>query len=372
MVDNPAFPTYPNAPSSANISAGLASAYAAQTLLGVGGAVALLIVLFMAVTSCASAELIAVSSLLTFDVYQRYIKPSAKPKNLIFVSHCMIIVFGLVMALFACIWNAIGIDLGWLFLVMGLIIGGAVFPVAFTICWRGQSALGAISGAVVGLAAGLIAWLVTAKQYFGDISVASTGMEYSTLAGNLAAIMTGLIVTSVISLIKPQNFDWEITRAINAIPASDGMTTVVAGVKDPSHHTDPTLVNDSDKEKDDEAATSAPVTPPNEELPTRLHEDKEHQIDETLEDHPSSLQGTYKLALIASFLMTFIMDFLIPMPMFFSHYIFSRGFFTGWVIITFIWVFCSVGISVILPVWETAGFFKNLVKEVGKDLRRKK
>lgn len=126
-MDNPAFPTYPDVPSSSNISAGLASAYAAQTLLGKGGAVALLIVLFMAVTSCASAELIAVSSLLTFDVYQRYIKPSATPTNLIFISHCMICVFGLTMAIFACIWQAIGIDLGWLFLVMGMFSSSHLF-----------------------------------------------------------------------------------------------------------------------------------------------------------------------------------------------------------------------------------------------------
>ena len=116
LIDNPRFPTYPNPPTSSEISSGLAAAYAAQTLLGQGGAVALLIVLFMAVTSCASAELIAVSSLLTFDVYKAYIQPKATPKQLILVSHIMICVFGLTMAVFACIWNAASIDLGWLFL----------------------------------------------------------------------------------------------------------------------------------------------------------------------------------------------------------------------------------------------------------------
>jgi Na+/proline symporter len=85
LTDNPKFPTYPNPPTSSEISSGLAAAYAAQTLLGQGGAVALLIVLFMAVTSCASAELIAVSSLLTFDVYKTYIQPKATPKQLILV-----------------------------------------------------------------------------------------------------------------------------------------------------------------------------------------------------------------------------------------------------------------------------------------------
>jgi urea-proton symporter len=72
-------------------------------LLGKGGAVALLIVLFVTVTSCASAELIAVSSLLTFDVYETYVEPKATPSQLIFVSHVTICVFSLKMAVFACI-----------------------------------------------------------------------------------------------------------------------------------------------------------------------------------------------------------------------------------------------------------------------------
>jgi urea-proton symporter len=37
----------------------------------------MLLLLFMAVTSSTSAELIAVSSLLTFDIYKTYLKPSA-------------------------------------------------------------------------------------------------------------------------------------------------------------------------------------------------------------------------------------------------------------------------------------------------------
>lgn len=116
LTDHPRFPTYPNIPTHSEVSSGLTAAYAASALLGQGGAVALLVVLFMAVTSCASAELIAVSSLLTFDVYKAYMKPQATPKQLIFVSHLMICVFGVTMAVFASIWNLASIDLGWLFL----------------------------------------------------------------------------------------------------------------------------------------------------------------------------------------------------------------------------------------------------------------
>lgn len=69
------FPTYPDPLSAAQNGAGLSSPAAAIALLGKGGAVLMLILLFMAVTSSTSAELIAVSSLLTFDVYKTYFKP---------------------------------------------------------------------------------------------------------------------------------------------------------------------------------------------------------------------------------------------------------------------------------------------------------
>lgn len=56
--------------SAADVSAGLPAPSAAAALLGKGGAAALLVVLFLAVTSATSAELIAVSSILTFDIYK--------------------------------------------------------------------------------------------------------------------------------------------------------------------------------------------------------------------------------------------------------------------------------------------------------------
>ncbi|KAF2736610.1 solute symporter family transporter [Polyplosphaeria fusca] len=367
LTDNPRFPTYPNPPTSGEISSGLAAAYAASALLGQSGAVALLIVLFMAVTSCASAELIAVSSLLTFDVYKAYMQPNATPEQLIFVSHVMICVFGLTMSVFACIWNAASIDLGWLFLVMGLLIGGAVFPTAFAITWKGQTRLAAISGCLLGLAAGLTAWLATAKHYYGEITVATTGNEYPTLAGNLAAIMTGLIVSVSISLIKPDNFDWEITRAINALPVTTG-TSPDGASSTPTPSTRP-MSDSDDKKTMDEAPIERALAAP---TPQTGEEEKAMHISIAPQDHPSALRSAFKLACISSFVITFILDFLIPMPMFFSHYIFSKGFFTGWVIISFIWVFCSSFISCVLPIWETRTFFGELWRSIVKDLRKKK
>ena len=54
----------------ADISAGLPAPSAAAALLGKSGAAAMLVLLFLAVTSATSAELIAVSAVLTYDVYK--------------------------------------------------------------------------------------------------------------------------------------------------------------------------------------------------------------------------------------------------------------------------------------------------------------
>jgi urea-proton symporter len=55
--------------------------------------------------------------------------------------------------------------------------------------------------------------------------------------------------------------------------------------------------------------------------------------DSVLEESPRQLRAALKVAIIASIVIPFIMDFLVPIPMFLSHYIFSKAFFTAWVVI---------------------------------------
>jgi hypothetical protein len=246
---------------------------------------------------------------------------------------------------------------------MGLLIGGAVFPTAFTITWRKQTRAGAISGCLGGLAAGLTAWLTTAKHYYGEITVETTGLSYPTLAGNLASIMTGLIVTVVISLIKPDNFDWEVTRAINAI-VTDG--TAQDGAATPRDASTPELSDAGEKKDFTTASAVPPATAPPSDLPEHLAPTTKE------EDDPKTLRRAFKLACISAFVMTFILDFLLPMPMFFSGYIFSKGFFTGWVVVSFIWVFASSAISCLLPIWETRGSFGKFARKVTADFGGKK
>lgn len=253
---------------------------------------------------------------------------------------------------------------GWLFLVMGLLIGGAVAPVAFSITWSKQSRAAAISGSLCGLAAGLIAWLVEAQVYYGEITLASTGSNYATLAGCLAALMTGLIVSVVVTLIKPDNYDWASTRAINAEHAD---LTGVAPIP-----TKPQTESHPDEKDINSASTSPDSTGPGTPEESDIEVQRTTSRDAAIEDDPSQLRSAFKLACIASIVLPFIMDFLIPIPMFLSHYIFSRGFFTGWIVVSFIWVFSSTFISVVLPIWETRSFFRVLYTKILADLRNRR
>jgi Na+/proline symporter len=115
----------------------------------------------MAVTSAMSAELIAVSSIFTYDFYQTYINPHATGKQLINMSHVMVVGFALAMAAWSTGLHYIGISMGYLYLLMGVIISAAVLPATLTLMWSKQNWWAATLTPPLGFACALIAWLVT-------------------------------------------------------------------------------------------------------------------------------------------------------------------------------------------------------------------
>lgn len=88
----------------------------------------------------------------------------------------MVAVWAVVMSCVASLWNAIGISLNWLFLFSGTLFTGAVGPIIFSVVWRQQTRAAAIGGAIGGMFIGIICWLLVAKQYYGELTIESTGM----------------------------------------------------------------------------------------------------------------------------------------------------------------------------------------------------
>ena len=124
------------------INNGLVAPTAASSILGDIGAVLLLTMLFTAVTSAGSAELVAVSSLVTYDIFRTYVKPSSSGRELMRVSNMTIIAFGLGMGLLASILLQIGASLQYMYLAMGILIGSVVIPISLSVVWNKTNKVG--------------------------------------------------------------------------------------------------------------------------------------------------------------------------------------------------------------------------------------
>lgn len=210
LESNPRFPTFPNRMTEAEISAGLALPYAAVALLGKGGAAATLILIFLAVTSAFNSELVATSSIFTYDIYRTYFNPAASGKRLIYMSHVCMVLYALVICGISIGLYYNGISMGYLYLLMGVLISAAVIPATLTLLWSGQNRWAATISPILGAACAIIAWLVTAKKTCGVLDVECTGSNDPMLAGNVTALLSPVVFIPVLTLVFGlDRYDWK-------------------------------------------------------------------------------------------------------------------------------------------------------------------
>jgi len=202
----PSFPTYPQALSAEQIGAGLSAPAVSVALLGGGGGALLLLLLFMAVTSSTSAELVAVSSLVTFEVYKAYIKPQATSAELVRSSHYAIIAYSLVLASFCSLANGVHLNLTWLLTVGGIFTGGASFPVGLNLFWPRVSTVGTVASCWISGALAITTWLVTTYKRSGEITVLTTGIPQNAISGAIVSWLGGLVSAVVLTIIFPWQY----------------------------------------------------------------------------------------------------------------------------------------------------------------------
>jgi Na+/proline symporter len=199
----------------------------------------MIIMLFMAITSTGSAECIAVSSLVAYDIYREYINPKATGADILRVSRITIIVYGVIQGCLAALLQNLGIGIGWMYNFMGIMIGSAVWPVAMLVLDSRVSAAGAMSGAIVGNIGSVIAWIVVAAtENDGTVcggdncDVDTLGTLKPQLAGNVTALLLSALVCSIVSACKPQNFDWKVfVEKISLIDDDGGAVSLPRGLK---------------------------------------------------------------------------------------------------------------------------------------------
>ena len=294
------------------VQLGLTVPAAASVMMGEIGAIMVLVMLFMAVTSAGSAELIAVSSLITYDIYRTYKNPTASGKQLLKVSRGAIVGFGLGMGGLAVVLLGMGLSLGFVYLAMGILIGSAVIPIALSITWSKTTRAGAVSGALIGVCLSLITWTgVAASEADGVVDIASLGGAFPMLYGNVVAILSSGLICVVVSLAQRKTYDWKLMKAEMKLVDEDITGEVAAQIA---------------KAEQDEA----------------------------------TLKKAYKFSLKGGGILTLICVVAWPMPLYFSGYVFDIAFYGFWVGIAIVWVsvasFCIIGI----PIIEAAQGFKKV------------
>ncbi|AGO10495.1 AaceriABR043Wp [[Ashbya] aceris (nom. inval.)] len=336
----PSFPNYPERLSPEQVNAGLVLPVAAFNLLGKGGAMAALLMVFMAVTSAMSAELIAVSTIFTYDIYRGYVNPNAPGKRLIVTSHAACVIFGVAMSALSVGLYYAGISLGYLYEVMGIIISSAVLPSALTLFWSKQNIYAVTIAPLVGTSLAVISWLVCTKALYGSITVENTYKDYPMLTGNLVALLSpALLIPLLTYALGSENFDWvamktnilRVDETDELLDADKELARVVTRelFESPSVH--------SVNEKEEVIRSAEPKS--------------QHEMSRELEEE-RILKRASKLATILCCL--FILSFLVlwPVPMYGTGYIFSKGFFIAWVSVLTLWIFCTGFAVCIYPLWE--------------------
>ena len=296
------------------VQMGLVVPAAATALMGEVGAILVLTMLFMAVTSAGSAELIAVSSIITYDIYRTYKNPNATGKQLLRVSRMSIVGFGFGMGGLAVVLLHMGLSLGFVYLAMGIIIGAAVVPIALTILWKRTNRVAATAGTVIGFMIAVTTWVMVAAslpEYGGEISLASLGHNYSMLFANIAGIVSGGLIAILGSLATKSTFDWKDLK--------DKITLVEMSTADSA----------------------------------KLVEDEE------------TLKKAFKFSVRGGGIMTLILIVAWPLPLIATNYVFDIMSYSIWVGISILWVSIAAAIIIFLPLIEAR-------KGIGQVLRGKK
>jgi Na+/proline symporter len=209
--------------SAAQVSAGLVGPAAAIALMGKAGAGLMVVLLFMATTSSTSAESIAASSLITFDIYKAYINPKASTRLLFWVSVFGLVIYGTLLAAISCIFHSVGISLNWLIKILGCLLGGGALPMVCILLWDRTSTFAVIVSPIIGLATGLTSWMVATKMRSGTINITTTSDVWSSLTGDCVSLGMGAVSMVIFTFLVPNKKKLVIIEASEEVD-SEGNT----------------------------------------------------------------------------------------------------------------------------------------------------
>jgi len=187
---------------------------------------------------------------------------------------------------------------------------------ACTLFWKMQSKWAFIFGTTLSTCAALGIWIgYTYHQSGGYVNLTTLSTNEALAAGNISAIGVPLLLVPLITFIKPDNFDFSLFKLIKQV--------------------DDTSFDETHGLHDSKSAASRTA----DEI---KNEEAQDQI--LLRARPIAI------GVSLAFLIFYLI--LVPLPIYGTNYIFSRNFFTGWIVVTFLWAWFAALVIIFLPLWE--------------------
>ena len=340
--------------------------YVLKALIGSKGIIGFFFLLFMALTSTVSSSMIAVSSILSYDLYKTYLNPKVTDKKLVRVSHITVVIHGVFITGISIAMNYGGANMTWINYLRPIISCPGIIPLILTLFWSRQTRLAAIVSPILGFFTGLAVWLASAKSLVGAVDIAATSDEYPALYAAIASLFSPALYSVILSLYKPDKFDW---REYLRIELQDE-----AKLHADSDSSSPNESGDENGESfknAEDTVKSVNSTPPSDPVHSKTS-DGIDVIDEkvstpqsiavekqSLDDiqHPfdqQTLRELYrwlKIAVIMFVVIVLVTFVAWPLPLY-RDYIFTKSFFSGWVTVSIIWQFGAFAAVVIYPLYD--------------------
>lgn len=342
----PGFPTYPNRIPQQDVSAGLVLPYAAQALLGKGGSAAVLLLMFMSCTSAISAQMVGVSTVVSYDILKTYFKPTISADKLLRVNQYIVVGFGIFAAAFGSLLHGIGLDLGFVYNFTGIFTCAGLSPLIFTFFDTRLHPAVVFPGIWINFVSGVAVWLTVAWHKYGVVDLSSVGGVVPCLAGSGTSIGVGLVLSTISVLFFPREFAWS---RIPEILEEQYKEQIEKANKQHIHLPHHSHHHNDDGEKHQQLpGEQSPNT--TDEKPSSINSSDPRTQLEIIENDPAynraRLDKFFRIAVVSALTIFVVITIIWPFSLY-RDYIFTRSFFEGWVIVSFIWaVFAFIGVGI--------------------------
>jgi hypothetical protein len=248
-----------------------------------------------------------------------------------------------------------------------------VFPLLLTLLWSGQTKLAAVLSPILGLGAGIGVWLGLSKAWYGAITVETTGQQMPSLWGSIIALFSPLLFSVIISLARPNKFDWNVFLEINLIKdeSKNDSTSSLSPVGVASPQTKAWENGEDQYKSSDVAGTLDLGTKSDHEAGppsgnATSSGDVIHPFDDKTLRHMGKWKKIAGWLLVVNVVVTIL---LWPLPLY-RDYIFGKQLFRGWVAVSIAWQFLAVLAVAIYPVWDGRSAIGDTVKGIIRDLQK--